>query len=78
MGTVLYVTAEAVRQVAILAQALTPDAAGKLLDQLAVPEDARDFAHLGAAGRLQAGVALPKPQPVFPRFIEQDEKQAAQ
>jgi len=78
MGTVLYVTAETVRQVAILAQALTPEAAGKLLDQLAVPADARDFAHLGAAGRLPAGVELPKPQPVFPRFVEQDETQAAQ
>jgi len=78
MGTVLYVTAETVRQVAILAQALTPEAAGKLLDQLAVPADARDFAHLGAAGRLPAGVELPRPQPVFPRFVEQDETQAAQ
>jgi methionyl-tRNA synthetase len=78
MGTVLYVTAETVRQVAILAQALTPEAAGKLLDQLAVPEGARDFAHLGEAGRLPSSTQLPKPEPVFPRFVEQDEKQAAQ
>jgi len=77
MGTVLYVTAETVRQVAILAQALTPDAAAKLLDQLAVPAEARDFAALGEAGRLVAGAALPKPEPVFPRFIDQDENQAA-
>ncbi len=78
MRTVLYVTAEAVRQVAILAQALTPNAANQLLDQLCVPEDARDFAHLGEAGRLPAGVELPKPQAVFPRFVEQDANQAAQ
>ncbi len=78
MGTVLYVTAETVRQVAILAQALTPQAAGKLLDQLAVSEDARDFAHLGETGRLTSGAHLPKPQPVFPRFIDQEESQAAQ
>jgi len=78
MRTVLYVTAEAVRQVAILAQALTPNAANRLLDQLCVPEDARDFARLGEAGRLPAGVELPKPQAVFPRFVEQDANQAAQ
>jgi len=77
MGTVLYVTAESVRQVAILAQALTPDAAARLLDQLAVPAEARDFAALGVAGRLVAGTDLPKPEPVFPRFIDQDESQAA-
>jgi len=78
MGTVLYVTAETVRQVAILAQALTPGAAARLLDLLAVPDDARDFARLGEAGRLAAGVVLPKPEPVFPRFVEQEEKQVAQ
>jgi len=78
MGTVLYVTAETVRQIAILAQALTPEAAGKLLDQLCVPDDSRNFVHLGEAGRLLAGTGLPKPQPVFPRFVEQEESQAAQ
>ncbi|MFP3921655.1 MAG: methionine--tRNA ligase [Dichotomicrobium sp.] len=78
MGTVLYVTAETVRQVAILAQALTPEATAKLLDQLAVPAAARDFAHLGEAGRLVPGTDLPKPAPVFPRFVEQEEGQAAQ
>ncbi len=78
MGTVLYATAEAVRQVAILAQPLVPEAAGKLLDQLAVPENARSFAYLGEAGRLAAGTALPNPEPVFPRFVEQDETQPAQ
>ena len=77
MGTVLYVTAETVRQVAILAQALTPDAAARLLDQLAVPAQARDFAALGEARRLVAGTDLPKPEPVFPRFIDQDESQTA-
>src|SRR6201997_560413 len=36
-GTVLYVTAEAIRQVAILVQPFMPSAAAKLLDLLAVP-----------------------------------------
>jgi methionyl-tRNA synthetase len=70
MGTVLYVTAEAVRQFAILAQPAMPGAASRLLDLLVVPRDGRDFAHLGAAGRLAPGVALPAPEAVFPRYVE--------
>jgi methionyl-tRNA synthetase len=69
MKTVLYVTAEVIRQVAILAQPFIPESAGKLLDLLGVPADARDFAALGAA-RLAAGVTLPPPAPVFPRYVE--------
>src|SRR6185503_12939979 len=45
--TVLYVATEVVRQVAILTQAVMPDASAKLLDSLGVPEDARNFAALG-------------------------------
>jgi methionyl-tRNA synthetase len=67
-GTVLWTTAEVLRQVAILLQPVVPEAAGKLLDQLAVPADARSFARLGPAGRLVGGVALPAPAGVFPRI----------
>jgi methionyl-tRNA synthetase len=69
-GTVLYVTAEVLRQVAILAQPFVPTSAAKLLDLLAVPMDARDFSRLGPAGRLAAGNTLPPPGPVFPRFVD--------
>jgi methionyl-tRNA synthetase len=69
-GTVLYVTAEVIRQVAILAQPFMPVAAGKLLDLLGVPADARDFARLGADGRIAPGNQLPAPAPVFPRYVE--------
>ncbi len=69
-GTVLYVTAEVMRQVAILAQPVMPAAGNKLLDILGVPAEARAFAHLGPAGRLAGGTALPPPQPVFPRYVE--------
>jgi methionyl-tRNA synthetase len=71
-GTVLYVTAEVIRQVAILAQPFMPASAGKLLDLLAVPAGDRDFAALGAARRLAAGSTLPPPTPVFPRYVELD------
>ena len=52
METVLYTTIEAVRQVAILIQPVMPASAGKLLDLLGVAADKRDFAALGAGGRL--------------------------
>ncbi|MFZ2869243.1 methionine--tRNA ligase [Zavarzinia sp.] len=71
METVLYVTAEVIRQIAILAQPVMPASCGKLLDQLAVPADARLFANLGPAGRLTSGVALPAPQGVFPRYVDE-------
>jgi methionyl-tRNA synthetase len=45
-----------------------------LLDILAVPKEARDFAHLGKKGRLVAGTPLPAPSPVFPRYVEAEEK----
>jgi methionyl-tRNA synthetase len=68
--TVLYVTAEVVRQIAILAQPAMPDSSTKLLDSLGIPADARDFAALGGTTRIKAGTRLPAPVPVFPRYIE--------
>lgn len=68
MATVLYVTAEAIRQLAIAALPFIPASADKLLDQLDIPADARTFAHLGEAGRLAPGTAIEKPEGVFPRL----------
>ena len=68
--TVLYVTAEVVRQIAILVQPVMPAAAAKLLDSLGIPEDERNFAALGGAKRIAPGTVLPAPQAVFPRYIE--------
>ncbi|HEU4659406.1 MAG TPA: methionine--tRNA ligase [Pseudolabrys sp.] len=68
--TVLYVTAEVIRQVAILCQPFMPTSAARLLDILAIPENERDFSHLGGAHRIVPGTKLPSPQPVFPRYIE--------
>jgi methionyl-tRNA synthetase len=69
-GTVLYVTAEVVRQIAILAQPAMPESAAKLLDSLAIPPAARGFASLGGATRIQPGSQLPAPVGVFPRYVE--------
>jgi len=68
--TVLYVTAEVVRQIAILAQPAMPESSAKLLDSLGIPKDARDFANLGGATRIEAGTKLPAPVGIFPRYIE--------
>jgi methionyl-tRNA synthetase len=70
MGTILYVAAEVVRQVAILAQPATPVGAGKLLDMLDQGAEARGFASLGETGRLRPGTPLPPPAGVFPRYVE--------
>jgi methionyl-tRNA synthetase len=67
-GTVLYVTGEIIRQIAILAQPFVPRSAAKLLDLLAVPERERRFSCLGGDKRLTPGVTLPPPAPVFPRY----------
>ncbi|MGE0749252.1 MAG: methionine--tRNA ligase [Variibacter sp.] len=69
-GTVLAVTAEVIRQVAIAAQPFIPASAAKLLDVLAIPENERDFSRLGGAHRIAAGTQLPAPTPVFPRYVE--------
>ncbi|MES2749771.1 MAG: methionine--tRNA ligase [Pseudomonadota bacterium] len=66
--TVLYVTAEVVRQIAILAQPAMPEAGSTLLDILGVAQDQRDFAAL--ATRIKGGTQLPPPVPIFPRYVE--------
>jgi methionyl-tRNA synthetase len=70
MGTILYVTAEIVRRVAILSQPYVPEAAAKFLDQLGVPEGQRDFAALGPDKAVTPGTTIASPQPVFPRYVE--------
>lgn len=76
MATILYVTAEAVRQVAILAQPATPAAAARLLDGLGQAPETRGFAALGEAGRVRPGTAIPAPTGVFPRYVEPNEGEA--
>jgi methionyl-tRNA synthetase len=70
MNTVLYVTAEVLRAVGILAQPFVPNAAAKLLDLLAISPENRTMAAIGPEQRLTAGAALPQPAPIFPRYVE--------
>ncbi len=71
MASVLYVVAETVRICAISLQAIMPHSMKKMLDLLAVPQEARAFANLQDA--LVPGTGLPKPEGVFPRFVEPEE-----
>ena len=68
----LNVTADVIRQVAILVQPVMPTSSARLLDLLAVPAGSRGFASLGAAGRLAGGTTLPPPQPIFPRYVDEE------
>ena len=69
-GTVLYVTAEVLRQVAILILPFMPASGEKLLDLLAIPASERQFVHLGGHHRIATGAKLPAPAAVFPRYVE--------
>ncbi|WP_157017863.1 methionine--tRNA ligase [Mesorhizobium xinjiangense] len=73
MQTVLHVTAETIRRLGILCLPFIPGSAAKLLDLLAVPEEARAFARLGDGDALTPGNPLPPPAPVFPRYVDKDE-----
>ncbi|MEM6781383.1 MAG: methionine--tRNA ligase [Pseudomonadota bacterium] len=76
MATVLYVLAETIRSLAIYVQPVMPDAANKILDQLAVSSDERTFAHIRNDFALKSGTDLPTPEGVFPRLQDKEEKVA--
>jgi methionyl-tRNA synthetase len=73
MQTILYVTAEVLRIIAIMTQPFMPVAAGKLLSLLGVPESERNFAQAEMSPALVSGTPLPEPFPVFPRYINAEE-----
>lgn len=72
MNTVLYVLAEAIRNLSIIVQPVVPDGANKILDQLKVSNDERLSAHMDAQYALKAGTVIDKPQGVFPRIVEDE------
>ncbi|NJC22737.1 methionyl-tRNA synthetase [Arthrobacter pigmenti] len=75
MNTVLYVTLEILRIVSILVQPVMPDGAAKLLTALGQgttdDDGGRSFGALGTP--LVPGVALPAPEPVFPKYEEPEQ-----
>jgi len=68
MKTVLYVLAEVIRVLGILNLAVTPESAGKILDQLEIEQNARDFSFITPDHSLKAGTVINKPEGIFPRL----------
>jgi methionyl-tRNA synthetase len=60
---------ETVRHLAHLTQSVMPDAMAGLLDQSGQAKERRSFA--GLAEALQPGTALPKPEGVFPHYLDE-------
>ena len=68
MNKVLYSLLEMIRYIAIMLQPFVPDAAQKMLEQLNISEDQRDFAKLTQKYALHPGTKINEPKPVFPRI----------
>lgn len=77
MGTVLYVLAETIRCLALMVQPVMPESAGKMLDQLKVPVESRDFSFICADHALSTGTAIDKPEGIFPRIVEEESQEVA-
>ncbi len=67
MSDVLGVLVEVIRGVSLLTQPFMPDASAKLLDQIKVNSDERQFTSLKDMNSL-AGRNIDKPEGVFPRY----------
>ena len=66
MAIVLRVMADTLRPIATVLQPFMPASMAAMLDQLGIPADMRSLADL--ATPLPAGITLPPPQGIFPRF----------
>lgn len=75
MGTVLYVLAEVIRVLGVAVQAFIPDSAAKILDQLKIPHDERNFSFISKQHMLKSNIEIDQPEGVFPR-LESNEKAA--
>jgi methionyl-tRNA synthetase len=49
-----------------------PGSMARLLDQLGVPSDRRDFAHAGPKHAVPPGTSLPAPRGLFPRITTEE------
>ena len=70
MKTVLYVLYCVIRKISFCLQPFTPDSSSKMLDQLGVAENGRNFAYADDAFAPPPGTVLAPPEPVFLRFTE--------
>ncbi len=71
MEEALAVLAETLRKIGILLQPVMPESAGKILDQLGVDPKQRNFNFLAGEARLASGQRISRPEPVFPRILDE-------
>ncbi len=69
MADVLRLLVDVLRPIATVLQPFMPDSMSKMLDQLGVPAEERQFVALQTP--LAGGLSLPPPQGVFPRWVEE-------
>ncbi|NHN87595.1 methionine--tRNA ligase [Acetobacter conturbans] len=74
MADVLRVLADALRGIATVLQPYMPDSMDRMLTQLGVQADERTFEALDTP--LPEGRALPKPEGIFPRYVEPEAEAA--
>ncbi len=78
METVLWVLAQAIKDIAIAMQAVTPLGSAAILNQMKVPEQNRFFVDIGLSNALDGdhwhleGTKIEKPEGVFPRIVEDE------
>lgn len=70
MAEVLRVLVDMIRGIATMLQPFMPNTMDKMLTQLGVQDDERTFAALETL--IPAGRTLPKPEGLFPRFVEEE------
>ncbi len=73
MNSVLYVLAETLRLLGLAILPFMPKSGNRLLDGLGVAEHKRDFSFVTKDHALLPGCLLPKPEGLFPRFLEADD-----
>ena len=67
MNTILYVLCEFIRKAAILTSSVTPILSDKILDQLVVTHEKRDFSAM--AESLESGISIPEPKPLVKKVV---------
>ncbi len=72
MESILYALMENIRCVAILLQPFMPESIEKMLDLLSIPPQNRMIENASETYALQAGIELPAPSGIFPRYEESE------
>ena len=70
MNTVLYVLCTVIKKISLIALNFVPIGANKILDQLSIPNNKRQYEHFN--DELCPEALLPKPEGVFPRLEKKE------